>query len=129
MEILIALFFVAAIGFQVLNLIDWVLKKLGFFKTTFEKALKSIGYSQRYYDKNSTKDIVLLQKLDVELQRMRDNVHKVKGYGSEALHDKIGIDFDLEQVRRNIKNLKETHHHNSLEGTKERLKSNYNLIV
>jgi len=129
MEILIALFFVAAIGFQVLNLIDWVLKKLGFFKTTFEKALRRIGYSEKYYYKNGSKDIEFLQKLDVELQRMRDNVHKVKGYGSEALHDKIGIDFDLEQVRRNIKNLKEVHQHNSLESTRERLKNSYNLIV
>jgi hypothetical protein len=49
MEILIALFFVAAIGFQVLNLIDWVISSifhlfgLGIFPTR-EFVLKQLGY-------------------------------------------------------------------------------------
>jgi len=126
MEILIVLFFVAAIGFQVLNLIDWVLKKFGFFKTTFEKALSHIGYSKKYYYKNGSTDMVFLQKLETELHKMRDNL---TSDSRSALYDRILIDLDLNKVCQDIENLRKEIRHNSFESTRERLKNNHNLIV
>ena len=58
MEILIALFFVAAIGFQVLNLIDWIISSifhlfgLGIFPTR-EFVLKQLGYDPEQYSSDA----------------------------------------------------------------------------
>jgi len=120
------LFFVVTIGAQVLNLIDWILKKLGFFKTTFEKALSHIGYSEKYYYKNGSTDMVFLQKLEAELHKMRDNLNNDS---RSALYDRILIDFDLNKVCQDIENLRKEIRHNSFESIKERLKNNYSLIV
>jgi hypothetical protein len=119
-------FLVAVIIAQTLNLIDWVLKQLGFFKTDFEKALKRAGYSKRYYYKNCYKDLILLKKLEAEFQRMKDSI---KGYGGEAFFARQSVDFDLEAVRRNIERIENPIRYNSLESTKERLKNLHNLIV
>jgi uncharacterized membrane protein len=129
MEIVIIICFTIAILAQVINLIDWVLGKLGFFKTILQKALKHIGYSENYYNKTGYKDIAFLQKLEAELSKMRSSLDNVS---RSALYDKILIDFDLDRIHREEESIRQQqirNHYHSLDSTKERLKNNHNLIV
>lgn len=78
MEFLLAAFFVLALPIQIAMLIEWVLKKFGFFKNPLEKALKIAGYTEKQYVRSN--DLFCIKVVGKELKKLHDELSDYKKY-------------------------------------------------
>lgn len=67
---MIALLFILIVVVQLGLLFDWVLKKLGFFKSTIEQVLSNTGYTSNYYFAHLFDDMDMIAKLSKEVLRL-----------------------------------------------------------